>query len=461
MSFDHLSLAQPRSHIAGVVWPPVSTGKAATLAALLDELDRSQWLDTASIRTRQFRQLRVLADHSARHSPQFARRLGEAGLTPADFATPDGFARLPVLRRQDIQRAKDFFCRSIPPDHAPVDEARTSGSTGEPVCVRRTAVSQILWLGHMVRDELWHRRNLTARRCAIRTTAEEVIRFKSWGGIVGDLFETGEVLVIPSRLGIAEQIALIDEFRPDSLISYPNIIAALLDACVARGRGFEGLSYLRTLGEIVSPGLREEATRFFGARVADSYSSQELGYLTLECPDAPYHHIMAETVIVELLRDDGTPCEQGELGRVVVTDLHNLATPLIRYDLGDFAEAGPPCPCGRGLPTITRIVGRERNLLHLPDGRRDWPWFGRRNLRDAAPVSQFQIIQHDVERLEARLVCERPLTEREERDLKAAFAQALGHVFLMDFRYFDDSLPVAPNGKFEEFICLIGAEPVR
>ena len=457
MNADAFSSLQFRSQISGVTWPPVPTGQAATLAVLLDDLDRSQWLDPATIRARQFRQLRVLAEHCAAHSPQFARRLAEAALTPAEFATPDGFARLPPLRRQDIQKAHDLFCRSIPPDHAPVEEARTSGSTGEPVCVRRTAISELLWLGHMVRDELWHRRDLTARRCAIRTTTDKVLQAKAWGGIVGDLFETGEVLVIPSRMRISEQLALIDEFRPDSLLSYPSMIEMLLDACVARGRGFDGLGHLRTLGEVVSPKFREDVAGFFGARMADSYSSQEIGYLTLECPDAPYHHVMAETVIVELLRDDGTVCEPGELGRVVVTDLHNFATPMIRYELGDYAEAGPPCPCGRGLPTISRIVGRERNLLHLPDGRRDWPWFGKRDMRDAAPVRQFQIIQHSVERLEIRLVCERPLSEREERDLARSIAQSLGHDFAMDFRYFDEDVPAQPNGKFELFICRIDA----
>jgi len=59
----------------------------------------------------------------------------------------------------------------------------------------------------------------------------------------------------------------------------------------------------------------------------------------------------------------------GQVGRVVVTDLHNFATPLIRYDLGDYAEMADTCPCGRGLPALKRIMGRRRNMVRLPDGR--------------------------------------------------------------------------------------------
>ena len=53
---------------------------------------------------------------------------------------------------------------------------------------------------------------------------------------------------------------------------------------------------------------------------------------------------------------------------MVITDLHNFAMPLIRYEIGDYAEAGDLCPCGRGLPVITRIVGRVHNMLTLPSG---------------------------------------------------------------------------------------------
>lgn len=457
MSAADFSFAHIRSSVPGVAWPPLSTGASATLVALLRQLDDSQWLDPAAIRASQFRQLRVLAEHCAAHSTHFARRLGDAGLTADSLATDAGLLRLAPLRRHDVQGTADLFCDQLPTDHGPIYEARTSGSTGEPVVVRRTAISKLMWLAHMVREQLWHRRDLSGRHCAIRANVDQVVRMPQWSSVVGNLVDTGEAMLIPITVPIAEQIAMIDDFRPDNLLAYPNVIAALLEDCRARGRGFEGLSHLRSIGETLPDDLRREASEFFGVRVTDCYSSQEIGYLTLECPDAPGHHVMAETVIVELLRDDGTPCDVGELGRVVITDLHNFATPMIRYDIGDFAEAGPPCACGRGLPVLRRVVGRERNLLRLADGRRHWPLFGGHYFRDVAPVRQFQAIQHDYERIELRLVCERTLTEAEEAGLRAMTLRALGHDFIVDLRYFEGRLPTGANGKFEEFICRIDA----
>ena len=47
-------------------------------------------------------------------------------------------------------------------------------------------------------------------------------------------------------------------------------------------------------------------------------------------------------------------------GRIVVTALNNFATPLIRYEIGDYAEVGEICSCGRGFrPPTGRRRGRS------------------------------------------------------------------------------------------------------
>ena len=91
--------------------------------------------------------------------------------------------------------------------------------------------------------------------------------------------------------------------------------------------------------------------------------------------------------------------------------------------------------------------------MRLPGGGRRWPLFGTRDYRDVAPVRQCQMIQHSLERLELRLVCERPLTETEERDLRAMVLRTLGHDFTLELHFFEGRLPTGPNGKFDEFVC--------
>lgn len=209
------------------------------------------------------------------------------------------------------------------------------------------------------------------------------------------------------------------------------------------------------MGETVTPALRLSCAEVLGVPLVDHYSSQEVGYVALQCPESGQYHVMAENVLVEVLDDAGRPCAPGEVGRVVVSSLHNLATPMLRYELRDYAEQGAPCPCGRGLPTLARILGRSRNLLRLPDGTRRWPVVGFYHYRDVAPVTQYQLIQHSVEEIEVRLVVERPLRGAEEAALTGIIHKSLGHPFRLRFSYFEGEIPRGPSGKFEEFLSLI------
>src|SRR6202012_3802852 len=99
-----------------------------------------------------------------------------------------------------------------------------------------------------------------------------------------------------------------------------------------------------------------------------------------------HYHVQSEMLIAEVLRDDGTPCAPGEIGRLVLTDLCNFGMPMIRYEINDYAEVGALCDCGRGLPVLTRIMGRRRNMALDPDGRMFWPSFPTEDWYDAAPL---------------------------------------------------------------------------
>jgi phenylacetate-CoA ligase len=444
-----------RSDLAGAVWPPVLAGEGAILAALVQQLEASQWLTAHELQARQFEQLAVVAAHFAEHSGEFRRRLAAAGLTSAQIGTPDGLARLPLLTRRDIQTAPDLFADTLPPHHGPFAELNTSGSTGEPVHIRRTALNRLDWWAMTMRDHGWHRRNLAGRFCAIRFIDRASV-LPDWGPPATLLHRTGPSLGLPMTMSITDQLRLLREFRPTSLLVYPSDLAGLLDHIESEGAaGLEELTDIRTVGEILPADLRERTRTVLGIDIADTYSSQELGYVALQCPDSGLYHVMAETCIVELLDDNGHPCAPGEIGRLVVTDLRNFATPLIRYEIRDYAEAAEPCSCGRGLPTLARIIGRNRNLLVKPDGTRSWPQFGYARFREIAGIIQYQCIQHDRERIEFKLRVERTLDADTEARLRGHIQAAMGFPFRIEFTYLDRPIEPGPSGKFEQFISRV------
>jgi phenylacetate-CoA ligase len=418
-------------------------------------LEATQWQSSEEITALQRRKLVVLARHCEMHSPQFRARLQAAGLTAGDLSTPDRFARLPVLSRRELQQATDLFCTAIPQAHLPTYETRTSGSTGEPVLVRRTAYSELDWLATTMREHLWHNRDFLAPFCAIRANISKLTKLENWGAPAALLRPTGPALGIPITASIEDQIAQIGAFLPKTLLIYPSNLAALAQHCAANGVHIPSLREILTIGETLSPDVRAQAEGVFGAEVSDMYSSQEAGNIAMQCASSDLYHVMAENLIVEVLTEDGHRAGDGETGRVVLTDLNNFATPLIRYDIGDYAQAGPPCSCGRGLPTLKRILGRQRNLILMPDGSRHWPLVGFHKFRALAPVVQYQMVQEGRARILLKLVTERPLATGEENNLIAHVQTSLGHPFEIRLAYFDGRIPAGANGKFEEFVSLV------
>lgn len=449
-------LDRARSGVPGVSWPPLVEGAAATVLALARQLEASQWYEPADLRALQVRQLGELMPWLAAHSPAFARRIDAAGLAAEDLAAPAGLAALPPVERRWFQTEPDIYSDAVPPQHEPCGMTLTSGSTGEVLRVRRTRAGQLVWLAMVLREHVWNRTDVSLPLATVRATNAAVARHDSWGPPVSLLFESGPALQLPINLSGDELFDRLAEFEAGNLVIYPNALGVLLDAAERRGARLASLRAIRTVGELVTPYLRERTQAVLGLTIADAYTCQEAGYLALQCPDSGLLHVMAESHLVEVLRPDGAPCEPGELGRVVITDMHNFATPVVRYALGDHAEVAPPCPCGRGLPTLARIVGRSRNLVLLPDGTRRWPslgGFGRGGFLHSVPILQYQCVQTHAERIEVRLVTARALTTEEEQLVAARMVTALGYSFQLEFRYFEERLPLPLSGKFEDFIC--------
>src|SRR6185312_9482746 len=57
-------------------------------------------------------------------------------------------------------------------------------------------------------------------------------------------------------------------------------------------------------------------------------------------------------------------------GPLLVTDLVNRGMPLIRYQVGDVVvPSSRQCKCGRGLPLIERVEGRDADYVVTPAGQ--------------------------------------------------------------------------------------------
>jgi phenylacetate-CoA ligase len=386
--------------------------------------------------------------------------------TPAETVSPEDWLRLPLLSRADIQAASSSLQSSaLPATHGRLQETFTSGTTGKPIRTVRSEMWSLVWSALTLRDHLWHRRDMRGKLAVIRESNREVAPYpagvaqESWGNAEMIVRDSGPGVGLNVHCSPAQQTEWLVRQDPDYLLTFPTVLEALAEHCIQQRIRPARLKQVVTIAEPLQPEVRALCREAWGVPISDIYSTREVGYIALQCPEHEHYHVQSEGTLVEVLDKGGVPCGPGHIGRVVVTSLHNFAMPLIRYDLGDFAELGEVCPCGRGLPVLARIAGRTQEMLVLPSGERRFALLSSQSLKkllSAAPIRQYQIVQQSLERLSLRLVVGRSLTSDEEDALRRWLRDKFGYPFEVTITYHEE-IPRTAGGKFQDFVSEIAA----
>src|SRR5262249_37608548 len=145
-----------------------------------------------------------------------------------------------------------IYCIETPANHGSVYKTQTSGSTGEPVVVKKTGLNQLNWLASNLQDHLWHGRDFSKRLCAIRPQIKAYTKQENWGPPAHLLFKTGEALALPITADIGQLAQWVYEFEPHNLIVFPSTLKGLTEHCIKNSITFSQLKHIRTMGEIIT-----------------------------------------------------------------------------------------------------------------------------------------------------------------------------------------------------------------
>ena len=448
MKFDSVLLPRPL----------VANETNRLVSKLVSEFEADSWVTPRRQARRTHVRVQQLLTHAAEHSEFYRQRLSATNISEL---TEQSFQQIPLLTREELRNQRaEIDCTTTPKAHGALVDMTTSGSTGSPVTIKATAYVAAVWFANTLRDHLWHQRDASLKAAALRWRvdnngmAPEGIDLPDWGEPFKQFYKTGPACFANSSSPIPMQLEWLTNKNPDYLVTHPSNLGALLDEIEKQPLTDSKLKQVRTVGEAVDDSLRERCRELLGVKLVDFYSTEELGYVALQSPGHDHYHVLTDSVHVEVLREDGSLCDIGETGKLVITSLHNYATPLIRYDIGDMAEVGEPDGSGRTLPVLRRIHGRVRNMLRMPDGSKKWPNLGFRAIMEVAPLQQFQLVQTALENLELKLVVSEPLSEAQEQEITAILQRFLDYPFQIKFTYLD-SIPRSPSGKYEDFLCLL------
>jgi phenylacetate-CoA ligase len=349
-------------------------------------MEEAQWLSREVQEERTARRLALLLGH-ARDSVAFYRARPELEEELTGATARAVLSSLPVMTKRDLlEVGVDQLVSKEIPGHRRLERA-TSGSTGEPFhfFIDRAALPTI-YASHLfydwscglgvgdryirlvapitARDDLgqsaprgsrFHHKLIRRARHAYEDHTQRHLWVTSVDGDAAD--------------AVRQEI---ETFSPAFLLGYTSTLAAVAAELLERGVPLRtALRGVITIAELLTPERRRLIELYFGAPIVNRYGLREFGsWSGQSCSTSPENvHMNTELVDFEILRGDGSPAEVGEVGRLVMTDLHNFAMPWIRYDTGDLAIAQTAsCECGRSFPVIS-LEGRSHESLRVGSGR--------------------------------------------------------------------------------------------
>jgi len=211
------------------------------------------------------------------------------------------------------------------------------------------------------------------------------------------------------------------------------------------------LKAVLTSSEKLTNEMREVFKEVYGCKTFDSWSGVEACALITECEHGSLH-ISPDAGLIEVLDENMQPVNYGEAGEIYCTGFINYDQPLIRYAIGDsIILSDETCACGRAMPVVQEILGRNEDVIIGKDGREMVRFHSMFN--GLHSVKQAQVIQESIDDLVIKIVADEKLDKKEEQLMRERIISQLGDINI----YFDcvDAIPLNKNGKFQAVISKV------
>ncbi len=385
------------------------------------ELSRNQWLGSVELKQLQEKRLRDITNHAYNNVPLYKEKFDAQGIRPEHIRSLEDVQKLPFTTKQEVRNGIPDRSMARGSDLGDCIRASTSGTSGGPMAVfydkrfmdycmaawrfrKRLAIGVKPWQKVMV---IGYGGLIAPKKDQDQTG--EMARMKrksqgreSLGPIVHLLRDREKRVTVGSDAN--EVLTQILKFDPKLIRGTPSYLRLLAEAMAERGIEGLGDKVVRTEGEVTDEETRKYLESSFKCKVFDEYSSWDFGNGAWQCTKREGYHIDADLLILEVVRGNER-VSPGERGEIVVTNLLNYSMPLIRYRVGDIGVLDDKtCSCGRGLPLLKSIEGREADCFTLPGGQLITPRTIMTVIQGTPGVSRYQAVQESMNRVRIELM---------------------------------------------------------
>ncbi len=331
-------------------------------------LSKSQYWSRKQIDDYQNDKLRKLVQHAYLNVPFYRDIFNNLKLKPEQIQTKEDLIKLPIITKEELKKNQDKLLATNL-NRKDLVFSSSSGSTGEPFqfyttrssasFLRATAIRSWYWMGYRLGDK-YVKVSMNPRSSMLKQLQDRL---------------NNSLYLSATQLTQTEFQRIVNEIHkcnPQFIRCYPVPIQYLSKLIRTNTISYQGdsLVAINTTGSTLNDEVRKEVEDVFNVKIFDSYSC-EGGTIFAECPEHGFYHPAEEYAITEFIEDSFTKSEKDNPVRHITTDLHNYASPFIRYDTQDYLVLGENklCTCGRQFLNVKRIKGRDSDILITPSGK--------------------------------------------------------------------------------------------
>jgi len=441
------------------------------MARIGDACARLEW-SAAQIASERERALARLLAVAKERSPWHRRRL--ADVAPARFPEAD-LARIPPMTKDDLMSSYDEIVTdrrlTLAAANAHLDQlgdgdaylfdefrvVASGGSSG------RRGVFVYDWDGWigcflgLARIRLRTRMRRPAPSDRPPVTATVVAQHAShMTSAVGRTFlqGTSDAHAFPVTLPFAEIVDGLNRVQPTELVGYASALGVLAHEARA-GRLRISPHLVMPTSEPLLPEVRSAVADVWDPVIVNVWGTSEGCITGIGCGEGEGMHLTEDMLIVEAVDAGGRPLPPGVRStKIYLTNLFNLALPLIRYEVTDqVTRLAEPCPCGLAFGRVADIEGRTDDVFRWADGAVVHPHVFRSALAREPRVLEYQVRQTP-DGADIDVCCGEPIDERALADRIAHELRPLGlGAARVDVRHVE-RIGRTAAGKLKRFVPL-------
>jgi len=232
------------------------------------------------------------------------------------------------------------------------------------------------------------------------------------------------------------------------ILAYASTLEALKDYFRKEGTSAVGKGKICGIvsgADMLFDDTRNAMSKVFHCGCFSRYSNQENGIIGQDDTENNVFILNEAHYIVEIIKMDADELvAEGEVGRIVITDLHNRAMPMIRYDTGDIGSIAYIKRNGVNKKAITNFGGRRTDIVFDCYGNRLSPHVITNNFWSFPEIKQYQFIQESKTQYTVKMNAGKEFVRQNE--MKALLQRLIGDKAVINIET-EKEIPILASGK--------------